>query len=114
MRVKRGKSKNQKHKKVLNSTKGYRLSYSKLYRRAKEAMLHAGQYSYAHRRKRSGDFRRLWIERINAALSDHDMKYSEFINKLKLNDIHLNRKILSELGLHNKDVFAEVVKAVKK
>lgn len=114
MRVKRGTTKNQKHKKVLKSTKGYRLSYSKLYRRAREAMLHAGQYSYAHRKKRSGDYRRLWIERINAALSEHDMKYGQFINGLKTNGISLNRKMLSELALHNKEAFAEVVKSVKK
>lgn len=114
MRIKRGSTKNQKHKKVLKSAKGYRLSYSKLYRRAKEALLHAGQYSYAHRRKRGNDFRRIWIQRINAALSEHDMKYSQFIHGLNTNNIQLNRKILAELGLHNKEVFAEVVKVVKK
>jgi len=114
MRVKRGKAKRQKHKKVLNSTKGYRLSYSKLYRRAKEALLHAGQYSYAHRRKRGNDFRRLWIQRINAALSEHDLKYSQFIHALNVNKIALDRKSLADLGLHHKAVFAEIVKEVKK
>lgn len=114
MRVKRGKNKNQRHKKVLKQTKGFRLSYSKLYRRAKEALLHAGQYSFAHRKKRGGEFRKLWIQRINAALTEHDMKYSQFIHALDENKISLNRKMLAELGLHNKEVFAEVVNAVKK
>jgi len=113
MRIKRGKTKHQKHKKVLASTKGYRLSYSKLYRRAREAMLHAGQYSYAHRKKRKGQFRRLWIERINAGLSNQDMKYSTFINKLATNKVKLNRKVLADLALNHSNVFTEVVKSVK-
>lgn len=112
MRVKRGATKNKKHKKTLSQTKGYRLSYSKLYRRAKEALLHAGDYSYAHRKKRGNDFRRLWITRINAALSEHDMKYSTFIHLLNENNITLNRKMLAELGMNNKEVFAEIVTAV--
>ncbi len=114
MRVKRGSVKNKKHNKVLKQTKGFRLSYSKLYRRAKEALLHSGQYSFAHRKKRAGDFRRLWIQRINASLAEHDMKYSQFIHALETNKIALNRKMLAELGLHNKEIFAEVVNAVKK
>lgn len=114
MRIKRGKVKNQKHKDTLKQTKGFRLSYSKLYRRAKEALLHAGQYSYAHRKKRSGEFRKLWIQRINASLTEHDMKYNQFIHALHANKITLNRKMLAELGLHNKEVFAEVVNTVKK
>lgn len=113
MRIKRGKAKHQKHKKVLKQVKGFRLSYSKLYRRAKEALLHAGLYSFAHRKKRGGDFRRLWIQRINASLADHDMKYSQFIHSLTTQKIILNRKILADLGLNNKEVFDEVVKAVK-
>ncbi len=114
MRVKRGQAKKQKHKRILNSTKGYRLSYSKLYRRAREAVLHAGQYSFAHRRKRGNDFRRLWIQRINASLSQHDMKYNQFISQLSKNNILINRKMLSEIGLHHQEVFAEIVKTVKK
>lgn len=113
MRIKRGKNKNRKHKKVLKAAKGYRLSYSKLYRRAKEALLHAGQYSFNDRKKRKGQIRRLWIKRINAALQPHGMKYNQFINSLKTNKIELNRKMLSELSLNNEQVFAEIVKAVK-
>ena len=110
MRVKRGKTKNQRHKKVLKATKGYRLSYSKLYKRALEAMKHAGNYAYAHRRKRKGQFRRLWIERINAGLGEHDVKYSKFIKALSDKNIELNRKILADLALDHKQAFAEVVK----
>jgi large subunit ribosomal protein L20 len=114
MRIKRGKTKNKRHKKVLKQTKGFRLSYSKLYRRAKEALLHAGQYSFAHRRKRGSQYRRIWIERINAALKKHDIKYSQFMHALKLNKIELNRKMLAELAHNDPKVFAEIIKVVKK
>lgn len=113
MRVKRGKVKRRKHKKVLKATKGYRLTYSKLYRRAKEALLHARQYSYAHRKKRRNEFRKLWIQRINGALSKYDMKYSKFINLLKENKIELNRKMLSELAVNQPKAFKAVVEEVK-
>jgi len=113
MRIKRGISKQRRHKKVLKGTKGYRLSYSKLYKRAKEATLHAGQYSFAHRRKRVGQMRELWIERLNAALTEHGLKYSRFINLLKTKGVLLNRKMLSEIALQEAQVFAEIIKAVK-
>jgi len=113
MRIKRGKNKNKKHKKLLEKAKGYRLSYSKLYKRAHEAVLHAGQYSYAHRRKRQGQFRRLWIQRINAALSKYDIKYSKFIKALSDKKIELNRKVLADLALNHEKSFEAVVNAVK-
>lgn len=113
MRVKRGLTKNRRHKKVLAQTKGFRLSYSKLYRRAREAVLHAGQYSFAHRRKRPGQFREIWIERISAGLAQEDMKYSRFIAALNKNKVELNRKILADLALNHSQVFSEVVKSVK-
>lgn len=113
MRIKRGVNTKRKHKKVLAETKGYRLSYRKLIKRAKEALLHAGQYSYNDRKKRSGQFRRLWIKRINAALSAHDVKYSVFINKLKIAKVDLNRKVLASLALDNPEVFKAVVEEVK-
>ncbi len=89
------------------------MSYSKLYKRAKEAVLHAGQYSFAHRRKRQGQYRKLWIERINAALQKHNLKYGIFINKLATNKIELNRKILANLALDNEKAFDAVVASVK-
>lgn len=113
MRIKRGKVKHKKHKKVLKLAKGYRLSYSKLYRRAKEALLHAGQYSIQHRKKRKGQFRKLWIQRINAALSKHDVKYSKFIKQLDNSKIVLNRKMLADLALNYDYVFSEIVKETK-
>jgi large subunit ribosomal protein L20 len=113
MRVKRGKVKNAKHKKVLAATKGYRLSYSKLYKRAKEAILHASKYSFAHRRKRQSQFRNVWIRRINAGLTESDMKYSVFINSLKKKDIALDRKVLAGLALDYPETFKKVVEAAK-
>jgi large subunit ribosomal protein L20 len=113
MRIKRGQGKHQKHKKALDAAKGYRLSYSKLYRRSQEALMHAGQYSMAHRRRRPGEFRKTWIKRINAALNEQGIKYNNFINLLKKNKIELDRKILAALALDHAQVFAEVVKAVK-
>ncbi|MBD3363069.1 50S ribosomal protein L20 [Candidatus Dojkabacteria bacterium] len=113
MRVKRGVNKKRKHKKVLSQAKGYRLSYHKLYRRAKEALLHAGQYSFHDRRKRSGQFRKLWIKRINAALSSTGLKYSRFIHGLKKTNIDLNRKVLADLAIDHPEVFETVVQEVK-
>ncbi len=113
MRIKRGLAKKKKHNRILSLTKGFRLSYSKLYKRAKEALLHAGQYSFAHRRKRGGDFRRLWIERINAALCQYDLRYSQFIDKLKKNNIELDRKVLADMALDEPDVFKAVVGELK-
>lgn len=113
MRVKRGSIKNQKHKKVLKQAKGYRLTKSKLYRKAKEQLLHSGEYSYAHRKKRSSDLRRLWITRINAGLKKHDVKYKDFIHGLKINNIELNRKVLSEMAIHHPKEFEQLVNIVK-
>ena len=113
MRIKRGTTRHRRHKAVLKLTKGYRLSYSKLYKRAHEAMMHAGQYSLIDRRHRYGQYRELWIERINAALSATGMKYSEFINALKVEKIELNRKMLSGLALDHKEVFSAIVEKVK-
>jgi large subunit ribosomal protein L20 len=115
MRVKRGLNRKRKHKATLAKTKGYRMSYSKLVKRAKEATLHAEQYSFAHRRKRQGQFRRMWLERINAALSENEtgVKYGNFIHLLNEKKVQLNRKVLADLALNHSKVFTEVVKAVK-
>lgn len=113
MRIKRGTTRHRRHKAVLKLTKGYRLSNSKLYKRAHEAMMHAGQYSLIHRRKRYGQFREIWIERINAGLEGSGLKYSEFINALKKNNIEINRKMLANLALDKKEVFTAIVNKVK-
>ena len=113
MRVKRGITRQRKHRKILKLAKGYRLTYSKLYKRAHEAVMHAGQYSLMHRRHRAAQFREVWIERINAALKEYDMKYGQFINALKEKNIQLNRKVLAALALDHKEAFAAVVAKVK-
>jgi large subunit ribosomal protein L20 len=113
MRIKRGQAKQAKHKKVLAYTKGFRLSYSKLYKRAKEALLHSGQYSFAHRRKRTGQFRQIWIKRINAALTQYELKYNKFINSLHTKQVELDRKVLAALALDYPQAFKAVVDLVK-
>lgn len=110
MRIKRGLVKAQKHKKVLKAAKGYRQSYSKLYRRAKEALLHAGSYSFAHRRHRRAQMRREWIKIIAAGLSGSGVSYSSFIHGLKKNEINLDRKVLAELAQSQPEHFSEIVK----
>jgi len=113
MRIKRGTVKRQKHKKVLKQAKGFRMTYSKLYRRAKEAVRHAGQYSYAHRRRRSSQMREEWIKVIAASLSGTGYSYSKFINALKKNNIEIDRKNLAELALYNQDHFNKLVSELK-
>ncbi len=113
MRIKRALNKKSRHKKVLSQAKGYRLTYSKLYKRAKEALLHAGKYSYAHRKKRKGQFKTIWIERINAALQARGLKYGQFINSLKIKNIELNKKMLADFALNHAHVFDKVVEKSK-
>jgi large subunit ribosomal protein L20 len=110
MRVKRGVTKQKRHAKILKLASGYRMSYHKLYRRAKEAVLHAGQYSYAHRRRRRSQVRQEWNKVIAAALTSHKMNYSKFIHGLKVKNISIDRKNLSELAISYPQHFAELVK----
>jgi len=114
MRAKTGYTRKRRHKKVLKRTKGMRMSKGRLYRVSKEADLHAGQYAYIGRKLKKRDFRRLWIQRINAALSQFDLKYSRFINLLKKGKIELNRKILAELAVNYPKTFAAIVEKVNK
>lgn len=113
MRVKRGVAAHAKHKKVLKLTKGYLGSYHKLIKRAKEAMWHAGDYSFKHRRRRASDYRSNWISTISAELTKYDMRYNEFMNKLAKANVKLNRKILAVLALDKPEVFKAVVEKVK-
>jgi large subunit ribosomal protein L20 len=112
MRVKGGTTRKKRHKKILKSTKGYRMSKSKLYKVAHEAHLHAGQYAYADRQKKTGQMRNLWIKRINAAAQNNGLKYSQFMDKLKKAEIALNKKILSDLALNHKKTFETIVKEI--
>lgn len=110
-RTKTGTVRRAKHKKVLGLAKGFRGTNSRLFKRAHEAVLHAGQYAYVGRKLRKRDFRKLWILRINAALKQIDQKlsYSRFINNLKKSNIQLNRKMLAELAVSDKATFQKVV-----
>lgn len=114
MRVKRGTTKKQKHKKVLKQTKGYRASYHKLYRRARESLLHAGQYSYEHRRRRRSQMRKSWIKIISAGLHGTNVTYSKFIDGLRKNKIELDRKVLAEIVQTNPEHFQLLVQKTQK
>jgi len=109
MRVKRGFTRKRAHKKVLERTKGFRMTRHRLYKVAREADLHAGQYAYAGRKKRKRDMRRLWITRINAALKEFGISYSRFINLLKKAKIEIDRKILADLAVSEPLVFKSIV-----
>lgn len=113
-RVKRGNTRHARHKKVLKLAKGYRASNSKLYRVANEQLLHSMYYSFAHRRKKKGDFRKLWITRINAAARMNGLSYSTMIHGLKKAGVDVNRKVLAELAVNDIaafNKFADVAKA---
>ena len=111
-RTARSVAKRQRHKKWLNRAKGYRGRRSKVFKLAKEAVLKAGQHAYHDRRKKKGDFRRLWQTRINAAARTNGVSYSQFIHQLKEHGVTLDRKVLAELALKNPEAFADVVKHV--
>ena len=113
MRVKTGTIRRKAHKKVLKLAKGYWMTRHKRFKVANEAVMHAGQYAYHGRRLRKRDLRRLWITRLNAALTPHKISYSRFINSLKTKKITLNRKILSELAIHQPKTFNSIVDSVK-
>lgn len=115
-RIKTGPTRRRKHKKVLQATKGYRMSYHRLIKRAKEALLHAGEYAFAGRKQKKRDFRTLWIKRINAGLStiENAPSYSKFINALDVQNIKINRKMLAHLALKEPKAFESIVAKVSK
>lgn len=115
-RAKTGVVRRRAHKKILKQNKGFRGTNSRLYKRAKEANLHAGQYAYVGRKLRKRDMRKLWIMRINAALNTigSTLNYSKFINGLKKANIALNRKMLSQLAIKDGKAFQAVVTKVEK
>lgn len=114
VRIKSGTSTNRKHKKVLALAKGYWMSRSKLFKKAQEAVLHAGQYAFAGRKITKRDIRKLWIIRIHAALQEKGIKYSAFIHKLKEKKVIIDRKILSKIALDHPKIFTAVVDEVQK
>ncbi len=113
MRVKTGFVRRRAHRKIQKLNKGYRMTKRRLVKVAKEASLHAGAYAYAGRKDRKGDFRRLWIMRINGALLGSGLSYSQFIRKLKIKKIELDRKILSDLVVNDLNTFKQIVAKVK-
>lgn len=115
-RTKTGVTRRKRHKKVLDLTKGFRGTNNRLYKRAKEALLHAGQYAYIGRKLRKRDMRKLWIIRINAAIKQvsESLNYSRFIKGLKTAKIELNRKMLSEVAVKDFDTFKDIVAKIQK
>lgn len=103
-----------RHKKIINLAKGYRNRAKSCFRIAIEKVEKGLQYAYRDRRNRKRDFRVLWTQRINAAIREHNMVYSSFINGLKKSGIIINRKMLAELAVNNFDAFGHIVEQMKK
>src|SRR5687767_15112393 len=104
-RVKRSVSGNKKRRTILERASGYRGSRGRLYRPAREQVLHSMRYAYADRRKRKGDFRKLWITRINAAARENGLSYNRFMNGLKLAEIDVDRRVLSDMAVNDPAAF---------
>ena len=113
-RVKRALNARKKHKKILKLAKGFRGSRSKLYRPANEFVMKALAHAYKGRKLKKRDFRKLWIARINAGTRMHGLSYSKFMNGLKKSNITINRKMLSEMAIHDPAGFAQIVEIAKK
>jgi len=114
MRVKGGTVTHARRKKVLKRAKGYFGSKHLLFKTAKEQVMHSLRYAYVDRRNIKRDYRKLWIRRINAACRMNDISYSQFMHGLKLANINVNRKMLSELAINDPKAFADLVKSAKK
>jgi len=112
-RVKRGVTANRRHKKVLKQAKGYQGARSRIYRVAKQAVIKAGQNQYRDRRQRKRQFRALWITRINAQARENGLTYSRMINGLSRAGIELDRKVLADLAVKDKEAFAVLANTAK-
>jgi len=112
-RVKGGVHAKKKHKAVLDRAKGFRGARSRRFKVAKEAVFHAERYAYRDRRKKKGDFRKLWIQRINAAARVEGLSYSRLMHGLKLAEIEVDRKNLADLAVHDAKAFGELVAIAK-
>ncbi|GLW19975.1 50S ribosomal protein L20 [Microbispora sp. NBC_01189] len=113
-RVKRALNAKKKRRVVLERASGYRGQRSRLYRKAKEQMLHSMTYAYRDRKDKKGTFRRLWIQRINAAARANGMTYNRFVQGLRLAGIEVDRKILADLAVNDAPTFATLVESAKK
>jgi large subunit ribosomal protein L20 len=112
-RVKRGVTSRASHKKVIARAKGFRGRRNNVFRIANEAVMRAGQYAYRDRRNRKRDFRSLWITRINAAVREHGLSYSVFMNGLKKAAIVVDRKVLADIAVLDKPAFTRFVEKAK-
>lgn len=112
-RVKGGVVTRRRHKKILKMARGYRGMRSRGFRAANEQVLHSLRYATIARKLKKRDFRRLWIQRINAGSRQHGLSYSRFVHGLKLAGIELNRKMLAELAVHDPAAFGQVVEQAK-
>jgi large subunit ribosomal protein L20 len=102
-----------RHKKIIKMAKGHRGLSHKIFKQANESVMHALRYSYEHRRDRKGDFRRLWIQRINAAARQHDLSYSRLMHGLKTAGVEVDRKVLADLAVRDADGFAALAEKAK-
>ncbi|HKV74184.1 MAG TPA: 50S ribosomal protein L20 [Gemmatimonadales bacterium] len=112
-RVKSGVAHHARKKKIMAAAKGARGARSKLYRPAKETAERAMQYAYRDRRKKKGDFRRLWITRINAAARLHGFSYSRLMDALKKAGVEINRKVLADLAVRDAEAFARIAEVAR-
>ena len=112
-RVKRAVNAQKKRRSILEASKGYRGQRSRLYRKAKEQQLHSLTYAYRDRRARKGDFRKLWISRINAAARANDITYNRFIQGLKAAGVEVDRKILADMAVNDAATFTSLVELAK-
>ncbi len=112
-RVKNGVQTKRRHKKILKEASGYFGSKHRLYKSAKEQLMHSSVYAYRDRRQKKREFRKLWITRINAACRMNDISYSKFINGLNKAGVEINRKMLSEIAINDEEAFKELVNIAK-
>ncbi len=112
-RVKRAVNAHKKRRVVLERASGYRGQRSRLYRKAKEQMLHSMTYAYRDRKKRKGDFRRLWIQRVNAAARENGMTYNRFIQGIKAAGVEVDRKVLADIAVTDPPAFAALVELAR-
>lgn len=111
-RVKKATNALKSRKNTLKQVKGYRFGRSKKKRQAYEAIAHAGNYAFAHRRDKKGDFRKIWNVRLNAILDTNGISYSKFIGSLKKSNISINRKMLSEIAKSKPETFSRIISKV--
>ncbi|HUR48946.1 MAG TPA: 50S ribosomal protein L20 [Acidimicrobiales bacterium] len=109
-RVKRAVNARKRHRSILEQAKGYYGNKSRSFRSANEQVMHSGQYAFRDRRARKGDFRQLWIQRINAGARQHGMSYSRFINGLRVAGVDVDRKVLADLAITDPGAFGSLVK----